>query len=374
MKLKDGKPIIFPRFCCIATMIMLCLAASPDVVYSQLQKPAYSVGASFHYGFIMAHRGSIVELQKDHVKTAEIFFQKQTTGNHHWHQIYHFPLMGVKYQLFNLGNPGQTGFVHSVVPYLDFDFLKNNNIAFHLSFGVGTAYFTRKFLVHENYKNLAIGTRLTFAISLTTELNWRINKHFSFITGLAFDHFSNGAVKTPNLGLNIPTVKAGIAYQGGLTELRKTELSELNRKWRKSICLSGGIKQRYPVNGPYYGVASLSFTAVKPVSRKSGFGAGFDLHYDASFREIFKNSDGDKAPLQDAVRAGVNGSYELMFSDFSILLQCGYYLYTQYMSEGKVYQRLGMRYEFIPGWFSCLNLRSHFGKADFFELGLGIRF
>ncbi len=33
--------------------------------------------------------------------------------------------------------------------------------------------------------------------------------------GLGFMHFSNGATKTPNYGINIPTANMGIAYRLG---------------------------------------------------------------------------------------------------------------------------------------------------------------
>lgn len=345
------------------------LAQEPEV------KPAYHVNASMHYGFIIAHRASMYALQRDHVRITEVSFLKQTNGSKTWHSMYNFPLIGLKYHYFDLGNKDETGYTHSLLPFIDFNFSKNRKVSFHFGFGIGAAYFTKIFDVKDNYRNLAMGSHFSFAVSMSSCLAWKILNRTSIVAGLSFNHFSNGATKTPNLGYNIPSARIGITQKFGKTEAYPSAgPTQIERTWRKSFCLGAGVKQRYPVNGPTYGVVSFSFTGMKRISNKSALGAGADMHYDGSLHTVLESEDGIKAPVQDAFRAGVCASYELIFSDFSLLFQGGRYLYSKHDSEGKFYQRLGMRYTLYKNWFACINLRSHFGKADFFEAGTGIKF
>lgn len=345
----------------------LCRAQEHEI------KPAYHVNASMHYGFIIAHRASMYALQRDHVRISEISLLQQTNGNKAWHSLYKFPAIGLKYHYFDLGNKAETGYVHSLMPFIEFKSFGIESLKFQFGFGAG--YFTKKFNVYDNYRNLAMGSSFSLTVNMSAVYEWQVTRLTWVTTGISFSHFSNGAVKMPNLGYNIPSARIGLKQKFGQTEVRyPAEKPHFERSWRKSICLGAGIKQRYPVNGPDYGVVSISVAGMKQLSIKNGIGGGLDVHYDESLHTVLESADGKKAPVQDAFRAGVCASYEQIFSDFSLLFQGGRYFYSKHNSEGSFYQRLGMRYTFYNHWFACLNLRSHFGKADFFEVGTGIRF
>lgn len=358
-----------------AILLLLVNVFGHALAQDSQMKPAYHVNASMHYGFIIAHRASMYALQRDHVRMAEVSLLKQSDGSSVWHSNYNYPLIGLKYHYFDLGNKAETGYAHSLMPFIEFSPSKNESVSFKYGFGIGAAYFTTTFNVVDNYRNLAMGSHFSFAVCMITALEWKISKMTSVCTGITFNHFSNGAIKTPNLGYNIPSARIGVTQKLGLAEVyKKAEQTSFGKKWRMSLCVGAGIKQRYPVNGPNYGVVSFSFAGMKQISKKGAIGAGADVHYDESLHTILQNEDGQKAPVQDAFRAGLCASYELLFSDFSLLFQGGRYLYSKHSSEGNFYQRLGMRYTFYKNWFACINLRSHFGKADFFEAGAGIKF
>ncbi len=335
----------------------------------------YFINASGHYGFIIAHRSSIVALQRDHVKAFELGLFKPSSGSKTWQRIYDYPDIGIKYFFFNLGNSEQTGMAHSLVPCLDFEFSKNPNFAFHFSWGIGLGYVTKVFDQQTNHKNIAIGTKLNAAFHLAAEYQARISQRIYGSVGLNFNHFSNGAVAVPNLGFNIPSAKAGIRYYFGEKQiLVKDSLPPLVRRFRHSFVAAGAIKEIYPVHGPDYYVYSLSFSSVKQCTRKSAAGLGLDVHYDNSLLEKLSTNANPDPPNGDGVRVGVNASYEMIFSDFSMMLQMGRYLYSKLTTEGDYYQRLGLRYEFFRQWFGCVNLKVHFGKADHIEFGIGKRF
>jgi hypothetical protein len=354
---------------------LLLLRLYSGLAQETVVKPAFRANVSLHEGFFIAHRAAIFGLQRDHVRITEISLLKQTNGSKEWHSLYQYPCIGFKYAYLDLGNPRETGFAHAFHPYIDFNFSKKEAVSLHFGFGIGAAYFNKRFDVKNNYRNLAMGSAFSFAITISTMLEWKVARGLSVNSGISFNHFSNGAIKTPNLGFNIPSARIGITHPFGKTNLISPKENFLQeKKWRNSICVGAGIKQRYPVNGPYYGVVSISFAGMKQLTKKSAAGAGIDMHYDESLHTLLAGENGEKAPVSNAIRAGFCLSYELIFSDFSLLFQGGRYVYSKHNSEGSFYQRLGMRYLFNKNWFACINLRSHFGKADFFETGAGYKF
>jgi hypothetical protein len=355
-------------------LLALCIWLA-GVHAADLYQPAYRMQLTFHHGFIIAHRSALYALQQDHVRQIGFSLMKQTDGSRQWHHVYDFPLYGMAYRFFDMGNAEEVGYAHALMPVLDFQLVRWPSATLRFGFGIGLGYCTKTFHAATNYRNLAMGSHFSFAFGVTTGFEWKISRQAALYTALAFNHFSNGAIKTPNLGFNVPSVSLGYLHSFGTMALPEKKKIILEKKpWRKSVFLGMGIKQRYPVNGPYYGVLSLAMASLKQISNKSALGAGLDLHYDESLQSVLRSEDQQKVPVRDAIRAGLCASYELIFSRFSLLFQKGHYLYSKHTSEGKFYQRLGMRYKFSDHWFVCINLRSHFGKADFFEIGTGIQF
>lgn len=338
-------------------------------------KSDFAVSANYHYGFIIAHRDLIVPFQKDHVNGFEFSISKPTNGKKVWQQVYNYPSIGLKYLYFDLGNEEQLGYGQAVVPYFDFRLFNTENSEFRLIYGWGMGYIEKPFNLETNYKNLAIGSHLNAAIHLAADLKVKLFRQTILTGGLNLTHFSNGTIVTPNLGINVATVKAGITYYIGKGKpFKRDSLPPFVKQYRNTIYLAGGVKQIYPVEGPEFNVFALSAARLKQFTRKSALGLALDLHYDNSLVHRTESDSVDAGAFKNGVRAGLSVSYELIFSDFSLTLQMGGYFYNQLKSDGNIYQRLGLRYQFYKNYFACFHLKSHWAKADFFEWGLGIRF
>ena len=57
-----------------------------------------------------------------------------------------------------------------------------------------------------------------------------------------------------------------------------------------------------------------------------------------------------------------------------IVFGMGYYLIDKINPLGRIYNRIGYRYFFKDNLFGLFNIRASFGKADFFEFGIGYKF
>jgi len=66
-------------------------------------------------------------------------------------------------------------------------------------------------------------------------------------------------------------------------------------------------------------------------------------------------------------------SDQLFVNDWSLVTQLGYYLYYPYDFEGRIYNRIGLKYYFSEKWFGAFSVKSHLAKAETLEFGIGIR-
>ncbi len=336
--------------------------------------PGLMLTTDVHRGFIVAHRPMIVPLQQNHTTAFEIGMVVKPDGSKLWHRIYGFPDIGLSLTVWNLGNPDQLGTAVSLIPYLDFPIIKGKKSAFDLKCGWGIGYVEKTFDAEENYKNVAIGSHLNCALIVSPRFKTHITKKLSLDFGISFSHFSNGSVATPNLGLNLCALQGGLSYRFGKNKEKINEPLPLFKKM-KSVAFFGALsmKQVYPADGKNYLACSVSGEKMWLISRKSAFGFGVDVFYDASVSQKLEERNMKQNSSLESMKLGIHGGYELVISDFSFVVNMGGYLYSRLSNDGTFYQRVGMRYRFNKHLFALMQLKAHWGKADFIEWGVGFR-
>ncbi|MFH0865168.1 MAG: acyloxyacyl hydrolase [Bacteroidota bacterium] len=316
-------------------------------------------------------------LNTGHFSAYEINFNMQTHGEKKWHALYKYPVIGGAVWYADLANPDMLGKAVAVYPYMNFHLYHSKCFYLNYRFGLGLGYISKPFDYIDNYKNIAIGSRLNAAINMFYELKWFVAKKISLTSGIGLTHFSNGSFKTPNLGINIPTVFAGIAYYLPYSENIIADTSWKQMKGKKSslrLLLAGGMKQIYPAEGDTYGVFMISLNYTKALSYKREFAVGMDVFLDYSDKRSIKRKD---IPLNSdfgILKPGVYAGHNFIFSRLHLLMHFGYYLYAKDKSDGMIYSRFGLEYDFSRTCFARLALKTHFGKADFVEWGIGYRF
>ena len=333
-----------------------------------------------NYGFLINHH---LEMQifNSHFPAFEINLGKETFGEYRWQRMYSYPFIGVSYWYSHLGNSPYLGNAHAVFPYVNYPLVRNMRHELNFRVGLGLAYLTKRFDRLENYKYLAIGSHVNAAANLMFEYRWRFSPRMNMAVGLALMHFSNGSTKTPNYGINIPSVNLALAYR-----LSK-ENSYLNRKLlpelylfefdgKKSISLDLGGTIAYKDMGSEYGRKFMIYnffgTVMKPVSFKSSFGLGFDLTKDESdpFFAERKNIVFDHN--YQKLRLGLNAAYKLSMSKLSYNFNLGFYVMGK-IHPNITYFKVGLQYDITPSLFTTLSLRTHFAQADFVGIGIGYK-
>jgi hypothetical protein len=268
------------------------------------------------------------------------------------------------------------GEVHSVYSFIEAPFLSERDLQFTYRFAFGLAYLTQAFDPKENYYNIAIGSHLNVHLNLSLQASWRLSEAFRFHSGLSLTHFSNGATRMPNLGINLPTLTLGLDYApSGIRPIRSGLNQTLSNRYTQFLITgAAGWKEAYPPGERTYGAGSLSLNVERRVSMGSQPGIGIDLFFDGSARQRMTRQGGSYEGVKDNIRQGLHISYGMVFGRILFTIQAGSYLLMTWEEDGYLYNRFGLRYYFSDHLLANLTLKTHLAKADFIEWGIGYYF
>lgn len=364
--------ILFP-------LILLSLwATTPAKAQHKLWGSNLLLEGRVNYGFMINHHLEM-KIFNAHFPSFEINLGKETYGRERWQYLYGYPFIGVSYWYSDLGNSEFVGKAHAAFPYINYPIIRNRKHELNFRVGLGLAYLTKRFDRLENYKYIAIGSHINAAINLMAEYRWRFDPRMNAAIGVALMHFSNGSTKTPNYGINTPSINMAFAYRLSKenTYLNKKLLPSLYTfefPGKKSIDFSLGATAALKDMGSEYGrtfmIYNIMGTVIKQFTAKSSAGIGFDYTLDESdiyFANERKIAYERKSELR---RLGIGPVYKLSMSKLSYNFGLGYYLKGK-MVPTSVYFKFGLQYLFTDHIFANLTLRTHFGQADFVGIGLG---
>jgi hypothetical protein len=334
----------------------------------------WSLTAKCGDGFIVAHRPSVVHVLQKHTRDFELDYTFKTKSRKGWEELYNFPELGLAYQYFNLGNPSELGSAHGIFGLVNFKLAKHRANFIHAHLGLGLGYVTKTFNTTDNYRNLLVGSHMNAAITTGIDYYFRCSEKVDFTTGINLTHFSDGGSKVPNMGINLANINAGVVYHLRPTPQIIKDTFDFERKKSFEVLIAGGIKQIYPPNSPRYGVGILTTDYIKPAKKKSLLTAGIDLYVDGSHKNYLAEDSLFVHGIESVLRGGIHFGYGLSVGRCSGILQIGYYLYNPYDIDGSIYNTLSFRYHINEYLFACFNLKAHFGRADYFQYGLGYHF
>lgn len=328
------------------------------------------------YGFMIAHRPTMHNLQQKHMKGMELELVIPTNGCNDWEQPLLLPSYSVAYQYLDPGNQEMLGNGHALTARMMFPLNNTKRIKTYITSGFGIGYIEKPYDKLENYKNVAIGSHINAVVCFSYRAYIKTGKHSRIDAGISFTHFSNGSFRSPNLGINLPALQIGYnRYFGKELVCQYHESDPVNKKPQTKIALCGGMKglqSAYGLN--FYGVTSLSGSRQFIISHKSRFDAGADLFYDRTLPWKLNNLYNEGLKENVAFRSGIHAGYEFIAGRIAMLIQTGVYIIDNYDEDGILYTKVGVDYNFTKRMFACFHLKTHYAKADYFEYGLGYKF
>ena len=338
-------------------------------------KDGLSVSANYHYGFILPEYSSLLYLVRDNVQSFNVDISKKTTGKNYWEQLYNYPEYGLSLFYSSLGNDQVHGREISVFPFFRLDIISGRRFDFYNQTGLGVSYVTRKFDLEDNYLNIAVGSHFNIHFNLKLGVQYNMPGRLKLNSGISFDHFSNCNAREPNLGLNYATLYTGLKYRvGDKSEKLTGEIETHKNGHHYEFIYSPGAKHPRAVGSQIYFTSSGTFEVKWEPFHAFHVGVGADLFYDPSTEaEMLTLEMKNYRKLYD-FRSGIHFSQEVVYNNFSLILQEGFYLLlTDKVNRHVMYNRGIFRYRLSNHFFVQLAMKSHLHILDYPEFGLGIR-
>jgi hypothetical protein len=369
------------RFVFLLPLFLLCLTLSAwcqDTTLQSKPESAMYVSATANTGWVWKHRKSITGLPDAYPNGIELNIGWQTTGKKPWHQLHNYPRWGFKILYLNLDNPTQLGHLLHLAAYMDFYALKRPRHELYCKIGTGIGFYNKYYHITENPNNTLISLPMSMSVMFSFNYRFIATERWSFILGFNFNHGSNGSLRQPNLGINIPSVQFGTHYvlQPQRMTYTKQELPEYKKKfgWWTNLSVSTKQSASEPLNDVNYMAYTLSSYVTKRFTRKSIALVGMDGCWDESIKYTERTNPDYIADKYPIYRFAATLGYEFVLTEKThVLMQNAFYLYDPYQLDVPVYQRYGFKFLPFKHAYAAYYLKTHLGKADFWEFALGFR-
>ena len=317
-------------------------------------------------------------------------FSKQTNGEKLWEQIFKYPSWGFGMYVADFYNHAEIGTPIALYGFLNAPFVRWKHSSFNYEISFGATGNWKSFNPLTNQYNTSIGAGESFFIDGGLNMDVELSKHLDLIAGFSLTHFSNGALKIPNSGINSIAPKVSLKYNlYDRPKFIKHELPKFKpvNEWEISAFVSQknlvfdtltniGILEKY--EGAYFTVLGVMATYNHQISRMSKIGIGMNLAYNESVNGQVALQNNDlvdvEGPFMEKFEVSIFPSYELVVNKMSIILQPAFYLYRKNLKNQSpvFHQRIGLKYHISDDIFVGIILRDYaFHVSDFIEWTVG---
>ncbi len=333
------------------------------------------IGSQWHYGFITPHHKAIQYVVNKPISGFEITLSKPTYGKNIWEKLYRYPRWGAGYFRVSLGNNEILGYGNALFGFLNIPFYKTQRFSVNYQISLGLGYLNKVFDTGSDPMNIVISSHVNAFARFSTDVKYRIYKNIELQGSLNMQHFSNGKLKSPNLGINSVTSSLGVSYLFNNTDktINTAPPEPVLKHNYYYLVYSVGTKTYDDFHEKHYFTSSLSFHYDRVMNKKYTLGLGSDLFYNGAIKAAFIDKKEKEATTPDLFRMGFHAGGSVVYNRLSMILEVGYYVYAKYVYITRVYNRVGLRYRLNDHLVLNCTLKSHIAIADFIEWGVGYR-
>lgn len=275
------------------------------------------------------------------------------------------PDVGVTFRYTNYSNDilGQTLGLHV---YEGFYLNKKRFLQFVI--GTGLGFQTNPYHFEDNRFNNVFGSTLTFNMHAGLVCKLLTHNNFELKSNVLLEHYSNGAYKKPNLGINYLSVGFSLGYHKELQKASVLDVASPKEKLIYRATVYSGMHEtsfRRDKPKPFYNVG---LSVEKPLTKAFLLGLSLDYYHSRSLKyelEVLGRTDFH--------RVSTGGIVRFRQGKLSSLIQLGYYLYSDNFFVSQSYFRLQTMYDISESLFVTAGVKTHRFDAEAFELGLGLK-
>ena len=353
---------------------------------------------NYHNGRVLQTNDFVRGINKElspinHYQAFALQIGEQTTGKNFWEQLYGYPVWGAGLYIADFFNPEEMGYPIAVYGFFEAPFKRWQHFSFNYNLKLGLTFNWRKFDPFINNFNIAIGAGETVYIYSGINISYQINERINFAVGGGFTHFSNGALKKPNFGINTLSPSATISYNlnKNLPEFKKPLGKKISQQDAINVSFYAGLKNvlldnnvttdiKLKYQGVYFPEYGISGIYNKTISYMSKIGFGATFSYDGSTNAQVAIENGEiealDQPFSEKIQMSIYPSYELNYNKVSLIIQPGFYIFRKKIKNQTpvFYQRIGLKYHFYKNIFFAVNLRAYkFYISDYIEWSIGYK-
>jgi hypothetical protein len=355
-----------------SVFISLLFACCTLLSFAQKENNDFIISSGFHIGTVLLHSKSR-ELVHGNPMGIELNFSRPTHGEKRWQRVYHYPEIGVTFLYYDFANHRQLGQGYSIYPFVNFNITQGKNITLKFKVATCLGYVTKKFDAVDNPDNLIIGSHMNGFVNLRFNAQIRLSDQLRIETGIGLTHFSNGAMKLPNEGMNIASVNLGIGYHFNTDNIRliPDTFESPCQHYHIVTYASIGINSISRIDQTKYFSEVLSVNLERFKGNKSKWNTGFEIVYSGSrLQEIRRDTSIHNYQDIENTQLGVKIGYAFVVGRISLPVEMGAFVYSKPM-DGVFFHRIGIRYQFSDHFIACVTLKTQWAVAYFFEWGIG---
>lgn len=266
----------------------------------------------------------------------------------------------------------------------------------NFEWNLGASFNWKPYDPFDNPDNIALGSTTNVYIGANLYTCFELSNSWDLHTGIGVSHFSNGASRMPNKGLNLFSALVELKYNFNkntkysyakmltppLIEPRFDYdfLVNISSRQKKFDTIGTGLPSPYIDKN--FSVFGFTFAPMIVKSYKYKYGAGIDLLYDESagataWREL-NVKDGklyDRVKLGrfgERISVGLSAKGELQMPMYSIFANLGYNVVHGNKSDKRLYQVMGIKVYLKENLFGTFGIRAtNFSKAQYLYWSLG---
>ncbi|MFT3751961.1 MAG: acyloxyacyl hydrolase [Paludibacter sp.] len=387
------KMLLLPVIICTPTIMF----AQPDSTNTHIQWNwnKLSITGAYQHGKVMPTnifvRGSNVNsVVIDDYQQFSLRLSTQTSGEHLWERICNYPTWGIAVSALDFYDRNEIGIPIAVNGFINAPIFRLNRLSLNYDLGFGITFNWKSFNPLTNQYNVAIGAGEAFMSTAGLNLEYALTNHIDIAGGAVFSHFSNGAIKLPNFGINAIAPKISLKYNFyERPKFIKHDIPKFtpHNEWvfstfagMKNIIydsMNVSLSEKY--KGMFFPVYGVSALFNRQIGYCSKIGIGMTVNYNESINAQVAVDNNQLVDIDgrfiDAFQVSIYPSYEICADRISVVLQPAFYVLrkTSKNQSPVFHQRIMIKYHITDQIFAAITLRDYSMHADFVEWTLGYR-
>lgn len=330
-------------------------------------------------------------------RAATVKFGASSMGDR-WQDIaYGMPYYGIGFYVANFGRSKNLGNPFSLYVLQGATLADIYSwLSFNYEWNLGMSAGWKPYDPFTNRDNVAVGSNLNLHVGFALYLKCYLSSRFDMHLGAELTHFSNGAARMPNSGMNMYAVFVEAAYNFNRSEsfnrYPKLRPPSFNRHYVSDISMTISARRisvdTVGTNLPSkyldrkFAVLGLNYSLMYAPGYRYRYGAGIDISYDESKGSTAARRKNDLdgnwydmvylGRVNERFSLGVSAKGEVVLPGYSIFANLGAQVYRGNKNESRLYQIIGVKIYLRDNFFGTFGVRaSHFSAAQYLFWSLG---